>query len=222
MVARNLERSVLYGGAISGRGPRYCPSIEDKIVRFPDAARHQVFLEPEGLDTSELYVNGFSTSLPSEVQVQFLRTVPGLEEASVTRFSYAVEYDYFPPHQLRHNLEVRELPGFYLAGQVNGTTGYEEAAGQGIIAGINAALSMHGRYPFVLRRDQAYISVLIDDLVTRGVDEPYRLFTSMAEFRLFCARTTPCGGWDRWRGRSVCSPRRRAMRSPSVWIVKTA
>ena len=184
VVRTNLARSALYGGAISGRGPRYCPSIEDKIVRFPDASRHQLFLEPEGLDTTELYVNGLSTSLPAEVQEEFLRTVPGLEEARVTRFGYAIEYDYFPPHQLRHTLEVRAVPGLYLAGQVNGTTGYEEAAGQGIVAGINAALAVQGRPPLVFRRDQAYLGVLIDDLVTRGVDEPYRLFTSRAEFRL--------------------------------------
>ena len=184
VVQRNLQRSALYGGEISGRGPRYCPSIEDKIVRFPNTRRHQVFLEPEGLDTSELYVNGLSTSLPADVQVDFLRTVPGLEDARVTRLGYAIEYDYFPPHQLHHTLETRVVPGLYLAGQVNGTTGYEEAAGQGIMAGINAALAVQEREPLVLRRDQAYLGVLIDDLVTRGVDEPYRLFTSRAEFRL--------------------------------------
>lgn len=184
VVDRNLARSALYGGAISGRGPRYCPSIEDKIVRFPNVARHQIFLEPEGVDTTELYVNGLSTSLPADVQAAFLRTVPGLEEARITRFGYAIEYDYFPPHQLRHTLEVRAVPSLYLAGQVNGTTGYEEAAGQGIIAGINAALAVQGREPLVIRRDQAYLGVLVDDLVTRGVDEPYRLFTSRAEFRL--------------------------------------
>ena len=184
VVDRNLARSALYGGEISGRGPRYCPSIEDKIVRFPNAPRHQVFLEPEGLDTTELYVNGLSTSLPADVQADFLHSVPGLEEARITRFGYAIEYDYFPPHQLRHTLEARAVPGLYLAGQVNGTTGYEEAAGQGIIAGINAALAVQGREPFILRRDQAYLGVLVDDLVTRGVDEPYRLFTSRAEFRL--------------------------------------
>ena len=184
VVRANLGRSALYGGEISGRGPRYCPSIEDKIVRFPDAPRHQVFLEPEGLDTAELYVNGLSTSLPAEVQSELLRTVPGLEEARVTRFGYAIEYDYFPPRQLRHTLEARAVPRLWLAGQVNGTTGYEEAAGQGIVAGINAALAVQGRPPLVLRRDQAYLGVLIDDLVTRGVDEPYRLFTSRSEFRL--------------------------------------
>lgn len=184
VVRDNLDRSALYGGEISGRGPRYCPSIEDKIVRFPDAPRHQVFLEPEGLHTTELYVNGLSTSLPADVQIDFLRTLPGLGDVVMTKVGYAIEYDYFPPHQLRHTLELRGVPGLFMAGQVNGTTGYEEAAGQGVMAGINAALHVRSEDPFVLERDQAYIGVLIDDLVTRGVDEPYRLFTSRAEFRL--------------------------------------
>jgi tRNA uridine 5-carboxymethylaminomethyl modification enzyme len=184
VVTENLDRSALYGGAISGAGPRYCPSIEDKVVRFPDAPRHQVFLEPEGLDTTELYVNGLSTSLPPDVQLDFLRTVPGLEEVRMTKVGYAIEYDYFPPHQLRHTLEVRGIGGLFFAGQICGTTGYEEAAGQGVVAGFNAALQVQGREPFILERDQAYIGVLVDDLVTKGVDEPYRLFTSRAEFRL--------------------------------------
>jgi tRNA uridine 5-carboxymethylaminomethyl modification enzyme len=184
VVQENLQRSALFGGEISGSGPRYCPSIEDKVVRFPDAGGHQVFLEPEGLGTSELYVNGLSTSLPAEVQREFLRTVPGLEKVRVTRMGYAIEYDYFPPHQLRHTLEVRTVPGLFFAGQINGTTGYEEAAGQGLVAGANAALQVLERPPLVLERDEAYIGVLIDDLVTKGVDEPYRLFTSRAEFRL--------------------------------------
>jgi tRNA uridine 5-carboxymethylaminomethyl modification enzyme len=184
VIRENLERSALYGGDITGRGPRYCPSIEDKIVKFPDAPRHQVFLEPEGLETTELYVNGLSTSLPAEVQEAFLHTIPGLEEARITKLGYAIEYDYFPPHQLRHTLEVRSHPGLFFAGQINGTTGYEEAAGQGIVAGANAALQLRGDPPLILERDQAYIGVLVDDLVTKGVDEPYRLFTSRAEHRL--------------------------------------
>ena len=184
VVSDNLEQSALHGGEISGRGPRYCPSIEDKVVRFPNAPRHQVFLEPEGLHTTELYVNGLSTSLPANVQRDFLQTVPGLENVVMTKAGYAIEYDYFPPHQLFHSLELKEISGLFFAGQINGTTGYEEAAGQGVVAGINAALKVKGEGPFILRRDQAYIGVLIDDLVTRGVDEPYRLFTSRAEFRL--------------------------------------
>ncbi|HEU5050198.1 MAG TPA: tRNA uridine-5-carboxymethylaminomethyl(34) synthesis enzyme MnmG [Gemmatimonadales bacterium] len=184
IIQRHLSESALYGGEISGRGPRYCPSVEDKIVKFPDAERHQIFLEPEGLDTSEMYVNGLSTSLPPAVQLEFLRTVPGLGAVHMTRPGYAIEYDYFPPHQLHPTLETRLLPGLFLAGQVNGTTGYEEAAGQGAVAGLNAAASALGREPAVLGRDQAFMGVLVDDLVSRGVDEPYRLFTSRSEYRL--------------------------------------
>ncbi|TVP44362.1 MAG: tRNA uridine-5-carboxymethylaminomethyl(34) synthesis enzyme MnmG [Gemmatimonadales bacterium] len=184
IVQRHIGESALYGGAISGQGPRYCPSIEDKIVRFPDAPRHKVFLEPEGLETTEMYVNGLSTSLPPEVQLAFLRSIPGLEEVRITKMGYAIEYDYLPPQQLRRSLEVRGIPGLFLAGQVNGTTGYEEAAGQGLVAGVNAALGVQKRQAWVPGRQDAYLGVLVDDLVTRGVDEPYRLFTSRAEFRL--------------------------------------
>jgi len=184
IIRKNLKASALYGGAISGRGPRYCPSVEDKIVKFPEAERHQVFLEPEGLDTSELYLNGLSTSLPVEVQLQFLAAVPGLERARLTRPGYAIEYDYYPPEQLTPWLEVKAIEGLFFAGQINGTTGYEEAAGQGVVAGINAVRRARDEEPVILGRDAAYIGVLVDDLVTRGVDEPYRLFTSRAEFRL--------------------------------------
>ena len=184
IVRQHLQESALYGGAISGRGPRYCPSIEDKIVKFPETERHQVFLEPEGLDTSEMYVNGLSTSLPPNVQLEFLRTVPGLEAVQMTRVGYAIEYDYYPPTQLKPTLESKIVDGLFLAGQVNGTTGYEEAAGQGAVAGLNAAAYAADRESIVLGRDQAFIGVLTDDLVSRGVDEPYRLFTSRSEYRL--------------------------------------
>jgi tRNA uridine 5-carboxymethylaminomethyl modification enzyme len=184
VISENIGRSAMYGGAIASSGPRYCPSVEDKVVKFPDAARHQLFLEPEGHDTSELYVNGLSTSLPPEVQVQVLRTVPGLERVQMTRAGYAIEYDYYPPTQLDQTLQVRTIEGLWFAGQINGTTGYEEAAGQGIVAGANAALAIRGDAPLILGRESSYIGVLVDDLVTRGVDEPYRLFTSRSEFRL--------------------------------------
>ena len=184
IVARHIDESAMYGGAIGARGPRYCPSIEDKIVRFPGAERHQIFLEPEGLDTHELYVNGLSTSLPTAVQVDMLRSVKGLERAEMTRAGYAIEYDYYPPTQLRATLELRQIGGLFLAGQINGTTGYEEAGGQGVVAGLNAAARALDMEPVTLGRETSYIGVLIDDLVTRGVDEPYRLFTSRSEFRL--------------------------------------
>jgi tRNA uridine 5-carboxymethylaminomethyl modification enzyme len=184
IIADNIGRSAMYGGAIASRGPRYCPSVEDKIVKFPTADRHQLFLEPEGHDTSELYVNGLSTSLPASVQLEALRTVPGLEAVRMTRAGYAIEYDYYPPTQLDAALAVKAIRGLYFAGQINGTTGYEEAAGQGIIAGLNAGLAVQDRPPVILGRETSYIGVLIDDLVTRGVDEPYRLFTSRSEFRL--------------------------------------
>ncbi|MGN6392757.1 MAG: tRNA uridine-5-carboxymethylaminomethyl(34) synthesis enzyme MnmG [Gemmatimonadales bacterium] len=184
IIAERLGESALYGGGISACGPRYCPSIEDKVVRFPRAASHQIFLEPEGLETSELYVNGLSTSLPPDVQLDVLRSITGLERVHMTRPGYAIEYDYFPPTQLKPTLECRGVPGLFLAGQVNGTTGYEEAAGQGALAGINAASVALEREPLVVGRSVGFVGVLVDDLVNRGVDEPYRLFTSRSEFRL--------------------------------------
>lgn len=184
IIAANIQRSAMYGGAIASRGPRYCPSVEDKIVKFPNAERHQIFLEPEGHDTAELYVNGLSTSLPASVQLEILHSIPGLRHARMNRVGYAIEYDYYPPTQLDSTLQVKALRGLYFAGQINGTTGYEEAAGQGVVAGLNAGLNARGRSPIVLGRHSSYIGVLIDDLVTRGVDEPYRLFTSRSEFRL--------------------------------------
>ncbi len=178
-----FKESPLFQGEIEGTGPRYCPSIEDKIVRFSSRDRHQLFLEPEGWNTYEMYVNGFSTSLPIDVQYESMRRIPGLENVKIMRYGYAIEYDYFPPTQLKHTLETKRIKNLYFAGQINGTTGYEEAAAQGIMAGINAALRIKEQPPFILSRDQAYIGVLIDDLVTKGTDEPYRMFTSRAEYR---------------------------------------
>ena len=184
IIRENIHGSPLYGGKIVGRGPRYCPSIEDKVVRFPERARHQVFVEPEGLSTDEVYLNGVSSSLPEDVQAAFLHTIPGLEDLQIVRPGYAVEYDYLQPTQLFPGLMSKAVAGLFVAGQTNGTSGYEEAAAQGLVAGINAALFLQAREPLVLSRAEAYIGVMVDDLVTRGTDEPYRLFTSRAEYRL--------------------------------------
>ena len=183
ILREGFDRSPMFNGRIKSLGPRYCPSIEDKINRFADKERHQLFIEPEGWNTVEVYVNGFSTSLPEDVQFKALRSVAGFEKVKFFRPGYAIEYDYFPPTQLKHTLETKLVKGLFFAGQINGTTGYEEAASQGLMAGINAALSVQGKEPFILKRDEAYIGVLIDDLITKGTEEPYRMFTSRAEFR---------------------------------------
>ena len=184
IIQANLHRSPMFSGMVEGVGARYCPSIEDKVVRFSDKPRHQIFIEPEGLDNQEMYVQGLSTSLPEDVQLEMMRTVQGLERAEIMRPGYAIEYDVVVPHQLTLSLEVKSLPNLFTAGQMNGTSGYEEAAGQGIIAGINAVRKIRGEEPFILKRNEAYIGVMIDDLVTKGTIEPYRLLTSRAEYRL--------------------------------------
>jgi tRNA uridine 5-carboxymethylaminomethyl modification enzyme len=183
ILREGFERSPMFNGRIKSIGPRYCPSIEDKINRFADKERHQLFVEPEGWNTVEVYVNGFSTSLPEDIQYKALRSVAGFEKVKFFRPGYAIEYDYFPPTQLKHTLETKLVEGLYFAGQINGTTGYEEAASQGLMAGINAALKVKEEQPLILRRDEAYIGVLIDDLITKGTEEPYRMFTSRAEYR---------------------------------------
>ena len=232
IIRGGLSRSPMYGGRIEGIGPRYCPSVEDKVVRFAERDSHQIFVEPEGLESGELYPNGISTSLPFEVQVEMVRSIRGFERAHLTRPGYAIEYDFFDPRDLAPWLESRHLPGLWLAGQVNGTTGYEEAAAQGILAGINAALRVRDAEPWWPRRDQAYIGVLVDDLVTRGVDEPYRMFTSRAEHRLLLRednadlRLTPTarefGLIDEQRWRRFCVRReaieREQARIERVWL----
>jgi tRNA uridine 5-carboxymethylaminomethyl modification enzyme len=184
ILREGFDRSPMFNGAIKSTGPRYCPSIEDKINRFADKDRHQIFVEPEGWQTVEVYVNGFSTSLPEDIQLKALHSIQGFEHAKMFRPGYAIEYDYFPPTQLKHTMETKLIDNLFFAGQINGTTGYEEAACQGLMAGINAALKVKNQDPFILSRSQAYIGVLIDDLITKGTEEPYRMFTSRAEYRI--------------------------------------